>query len=210
MSQKALLKIYRLLALQIGLLLLTACTINPVLTSEQRKAIHTVQLDKNVTMPKNMYFWNGKMNLILIPQPMFLPVESRQEGDELSSFLQQRHVVLEQIILQQLRKQLEQQKLFRIVDHASEADVVMRIEVKQYGFSLLNGFTTKLWPNLDLAVEMVKNDQVIWRKTEATSKFMDDIPRYSYADIKNNPQYASEMWSVAVKALLKNILVSLA
>ena len=86
----------------------------------------------------------------------------------------------------------------------------LNISIPLYGFSIPNGFSSKLVPIVDIRCTLVDADgKVIWRSSGATHPLGNPADGETLSDFRSDPKLMEASWRTAARAVMAGIVGNL-
>lgn len=190
--------------------MLTGCATTKTMSANDKSTIKTVSVNKNVKYPQEMYYMApGSAVGIMFGSVGALAVSAANSSPakQFTKLARDNNIYIEQIVRDQLIKQINESKKFEVTDDAKQADADMFIDVKSYGFSIPTGFSSVVKPTMRVDAQLVKDSRIVWANSSYIFEIVGgDLPAYKPSVLKNNPVNIANAWNKAAEQAAKKIV----
>jgi hypothetical protein len=191
------------------LLLLSACATTQKLSDDDRRKIDVVRINSNVQVAPAMYYLGPGTGILFALGPVGAGVaaaSSLGSGKEIQAFAEKNGIFIEKLALQEIDVALRRAGKLKVSDPGEAAGTVMNVFVYQYGFSIPNGFSSKLVPVLAIKCEMVDaTGKIIWSASESSSLLRSPATPMTLEAMREDPKRIEAAWRTALKVAAENI-----
>gem|GEM_PF-2498051 len=206
-------KIINFIWLVMGLIVLQGCATTTHLSAENRQMLHTITLDQNIKLPKEIYVLTNSQNNTIVMGGLIGSViaaaEREDEAKQLDKFATTYQIRMDEMVRKELISQLKQSKQYQY-QPKEPADAVLVVEIKTYGLTIAHSFTSEMIPVLHMQGKLIKNGKVIWQATVNSLMLnSEDLPRHKYDDIILKPNYLTEMWNAVTVKMVNKLLAQM-
>lgn len=193
--------------------LLTGCASTQKLSEQDKKRIEVVKLNAKVERPKDMYYFGPGASIGLLFGAVGGAIAGASNiapGNEMLSFAEQNGVRIEEIVSQEFEGALRESGKLKIVDMAGDNGATINLSVMQFGFSVPNGFSSKLVPVISFKSEMVDaTGNVIWSASDSVLPLGNPVEGAPADALRSNAKAIEAAWRAAVKHIARNMLSEL-
>lgn len=128
-------------------------------------------------------------------------------GNAMLSFAEQNGVLIEEIVSQEFEGVLRESGKLKIVDMPGDNGATINLSVLQFGFSVPNGFSSKLVPVVSFKSEMVDaGGNVIWSARDGVLPLGNPVEGESADALRSNAKAIEAAWRAAVKHIARNMI----
>lgn len=193
--------------------LLTGCASTQKLSEQDKKRIEAVKLNSKVERPKEMYYFGPGASIGLLFGAVGGAIAGASNigpGNEMLSFAEQNGVRIEEIVAQEFEGALRQSGKLKIVDMAGDNGATINLSVIQFGFSVPNGFSSKLVPVVSFKSEMVDaGGNVIWSARDSVLPLGNPVEGEPADALRLNAKAIEAAWRAAVKHIARSMVEEL-
>lgn len=198
------------IALIIGFFMTGCMTAMPISPSN-REEVHFVSVDNDVKLPPKVYYMGPGFGYLTMAGGIIgtaiAASEDKDKADTLQKYLSASNIHIDQIVRSQLIQQLPSANLK--LAKQGHADANLKIEIKQYGFSIPQGFATHVVPILTVKIYMIKDNKTIWSNNYYADPMFGNMPEYKVNDLMGNPKLIYQAWNLAAQKAIQHILTTL-
>jgi hypothetical protein len=190
--------------------LLTGCASTQKMSEQDKKRIEVVKLNTKVERPKDMYYFGPGASIGLLFGAVGGAIAGASNvapGSEMLSFAEQNGVRIEEIVAQEFEGALRQSGKLKIVDMAGDSGATINLSVIQFGFSVPNGFSSKLVPVVSFKSEMVDaGGNVIWSARDSVLPLGNPVEGEPADALRSNAKAIDAAWRAAVKHIARSMV----
>lgn len=191
------------------LLLLQGCATTIPLNPSIKKSIHTVSVNESMTKPEQPYLMEPGIAVGMgfgAVGGLVTGVIEEKHGKLLENYFRTHNIDVRKIVRNEVIHSLLRKKTLKYVSKDGNAD--LRLKIKFYGFSVPHGFSSQLMPILQVEGQLIKNNVIVWQKTESTPFSTKKLPHYDATSLRQNPQLYAVMLKAAVQDVSKKLVAS--
>ena len=173
--------IIKLLILSYTLISLTGCATTKSFSPESKKNIHSISVDK-IKNPDVVYYYPpgaALIGVIAIAMTKDVPVQLAKEAKD-------NNILISEMVRQKMLADLSHSSQFKLANDAKSADANLKIDITLYGFTVPNGFSSKVVPMLNLHAQLLQGANVVWENSYFVNA-LDGLPSNRPDDILHNP-----------------------
>ncbi|MHB1187540.1 hypothetical protein [Thiobacillus sp.] len=193
--------------------LLTGCASTQKLSEQDKKRIEVVKLNTKVERPKDMYYFGPGASVGLLFGAVggaIAGVSNMGPGSAMLAFAEQNGVRIEEIVSQEFEGALRQSGKLKIADRAGDNGATINLSVIQFGFSVPNGFSSRLVPVVSFKSEMVDaGGNVIWSARDSVLPLGNPVEGEPADALRTNAKAIEAAWRAAVKHIARNMVSEL-
>lgn len=193
--------------------LLSGCATTQQLSEQDKKRIEVVKLNEQVKRPKEMYYFGPGASIGFAFGAIGGAIAAASQigpGQEMLAYAEQNGVRIEEIVAQEFGEALKQSGKFRISDTAEANGATISLSVFQFGFSVPNGFSSRLVPVIAYSGEMVDaSGNVLWRATENLMPLGNPVESMPADELRANPKAIEAAWRAAARYMANNMVQAL-
>jgi hypothetical protein len=190
--------------------LLTGCASTQKMSEQDKKRIEVVKLNTKVERPKDMYYFGPGASIGLLfgaAGGAIAGASNIGPGNEMLSFAEQNGVRIEEIVSQEFEGVLRQSGKLKIVDMVGDNGATINLSVIQFGFSVPNGFSSKLVPVVSFKSEMVDaGGNVIWSARDSVLPLGNPVEGEPADALRSNAKAIDAAWRAAVKHIARSMV----
>ncbi len=183
-----------------------SCAASQHMRREDREAVRTVYMDRNVPLPDPSMQTHGKTTAGvmggLVGSLIAYAVDKPKEKAMLE-YIEKNNIKMDVLLVDAFTKEITTRGVFRIVQSPSEADATVKLEILSYGVAQGdNAFSSTYRAVLNAKATMVKpGGAVIWAKQVTDNANKSDPPEDTLEALYSNPEVMrARMASVAQTA----------
>lgn len=192
---------------------LTGCATTQQLSEQDRKRIEVVKLNDQVKRPNEMYYFGPGASIGFAFGAIGGAIAGASQigpGQEMLAYAEQNGVRIEKIVAQEFSEALRQSGKFKISDKGEANGATINLSVFQFGFSVPNGFSSKLVPVIAYSSEMVDaSGNVLWRGSESLSPLGNPVDGIPADELRTNPKAIEAAWRAAARHMANNMVQEL-
>ncbi len=192
---------------------LSGCATTQQLSEQDRKRVEVVKLNDQVKRPKEMYYFGPGASIGFAFGAIGGAIAAASQigpGQEMLAYAEQNGVRIEEIVAQEFGEALKQSGKFRISDTAEANGATISLSVFQFGFSVPNGFSSKLVPVIAYSGEMADaSGNVLWRATENLMPLGNPVDGIPADELRTNPKAIETAWRAAAKHIAARMVEAL-
>lgn len=196
----------------VAVLLLAGCVTTQPLSQQDRARVKTVVIDTGVQKPNQMYYLGPGGGVGLMFGAIGGAVVAGSEmsaGQALQMHAEKNNINIESIVLNEVASELKASGKLQIVDAGKAQDATLKITIKLYGFSIPNGFSSKMVPSLDFYCELIDEKGVkIFTAGDSVLPLGNPVDGVPVEDLKD-PQVIHRMWKAAAQSIAKKVISQL-
>lgn len=193
--------------------LMTGCASTQQMSDQDKKRIEVVKLNSEVARPKDMYYFGPGASIGFAFGAIGGAIAAASQigpGQEMLAFAEQNDVRIERIVSQEFDRALRQSGKLQISDTAGANSATINLSVIMFGFSVPNGFSSKLVPVVSFRGEMVDAaGKVIWSAYDGVHVLGNPVDSVSADELRANPKAIDAAWRAAVKHIASNMVQEL-
>lgn len=193
--------------------LLSGCASTQQLSEQDKKKIEVVRLNDQVKRPKEMFYFGPGASIGFAFGAIGGAIAAASQigpGQELLAYAERNGVRIEEIVAQEFGEALRQSGKFRISDTTEANGATISLSVFQFGFSVPNGFSSKLVPVIAYSGEMVDaSGNVLWRASQSLSPLGNPVDGMPADELRANPKAIEAAWRAAARHMANNMVQEL-
>lgn len=184
------------------------------LSPANRAAVHTVNVDSNVVMPKDVTYFGAGQNMAaalggvvgaIVASSTAAPPIRRIE-----TALKDNDIYVDKILVNEFTAQLQNRKAFQVVANKDPADATFKIKVTQYGLYEHAPLSSELKTVIAVDASLVnKSGTVIWRDIEQVTMLNSPAPAYTLKQYLSNPLLLQDGFTAACSLVSTKLLNNL-
>lgn len=192
--------------------MISGCATTVRLSAANRQAIHTISVNNDVTVPKEMqFFGDGEQVAMLLPGGLIGGViacgMAEQKAAQIKKFADANNVHIDQIVRDQFIQQIKSSTHLTITNNPADAD--LRINVRRYGLSVPTAYSIGLVPVLSLEASLVRQGKIVWESDYYVDPMFGGMPKYNSKDIENNATTLYQAWNLAAAKAVQHIITTI-
>ena len=204
-----------LMALACGLAL-AGCGATQTLSPQDRTRVSAISIEKEVPKPKQMSYLGpgGAFGLMFgAIGGAVTGAASMPAAEAIREHAEKNNVLIENIVAQEMTAELRRSGKFQIVEGGAgvgaDGGARMKFTVRAYGFSIPNGFSSKLLPTLSIGGELVDaKGATVWQAWDYMSLLGSPVEGVAVEDLKD-PQVIERLWREAARTLAQKIVAGI-
>lgn len=193
--------------------LLTGCASTQSLSEQDKKRIEVVAVNSKVERPKDMYYFGPGASIGLLFGPIGGAIAGASNitpGNQMLAFAEQNGVHIEEIVLQEFDAALRESGKLKIADSVGANGATINLSVLQFGFSVPNGFSSKLVPVIAFKGEMVDaGGTVVWSARDSVLPLGNPVEGEPADALRANPKDIEAAWRAAARHIARNMVKEL-
>ncbi len=131
-------------------------------------------------------------------------------GEDLELQALSNDIHIQQIALEEVTAALRSSGKVEVQSDAKQSDHVLTISITQYGFSVPNGFSTKLVPMLMMVCSIMDPaGRVVWKGSDLVLPLGNPVNAETPEDLYRQPMLIEHAWRTAAKVIAANIVKQL-
>jgi len=191
--------------------LLQACAPAPQkMADSDRRSISSASIDSNITKPPAPYYLGPGGGVGLMFGALGAIASEQERADARSSllaFVEKNGISIERIVLEEFSAALRSSGKLMLADRPGPGAAVIRIDIRQYGLSIPNGFSSNLVPILYLLCTMHDaSGRTVWSASDRLLTLGNPVPGRPGEDLRNDPKAIENAWREAAKVVSANIV----
>jgi hypothetical protein len=202
-----------LISLLALLFLLTGCATTKTLSDEDRKKINVVRIDSTVVKMPDMYYMGPGTSILLMGGAaggVVAGLSSAGPKKALQDYAEKNGVFIEKIALEEIDAALRQSGKVRVAASGEATEAIMHVTVLQWGFSIPNGFSSKLVPVVQIGCQIVDaTGRVMWLASDSVLPLGNPVAPMSLEAIRDNPRLIEDAWRGASRQIARNLMSNL-
>lgn len=204
----------RFILLPLFFVLLSGCVSSQRITPDHKEKLNVsiVQVNQEVEKPDSMYYMGpgsafgamfGAIGGALTAAANLSP------ADKLRLYAEENNIHIEKIVREEVIKEFYENGGFQF-SSADNHHYQLKISIPMYGFSIPNGFSSKLTPVLNIKCELFDIEgERIWASKKDVSIINGPTELYKKDEFIENPNLIEEAWRAAAKDLAIRLLEEL-
>lgn len=188
---------------------LSGCGTTQTMSQQDRARITSISIDGEVQKPKQMSYLGpgGGIGLMFgAVGGAITGATSASAAQVIQEHAEKNNVLIEDIVAQEMAAEIRRSGRFRIVEKGADSGARMKITVRAYGFSIPNGFSSKLLPTLAVGGALVDSKGVtIWQAWDYISLLSNPIEGVSVEELKE-PQVIRRLWQNAAQLVAQKLV----
>ena len=190
---------------------ISGCASTQKMSSTDRQNLTNVKISTEVEKAPEMYYLGPGIGMFFgAIGGAITAISQGPAKNSLQAFAEDNNIHIEQIVLEEANKAFKQSGKLSIIENQNIHSTSLNIEVSQYGFSIPNGFSSKLVPIVRIKCSLVDTlGKTIWSSNDYVTTLGNPAEASSMDELKNNPKLIEDSWRVASKTILANIVKNL-
>ena len=203
----------RTIALIAVLFFLGGCASTQPITSSDRASVTSVTVNKTVPIPPTMYYlgpggaWGLAFGVVgaIVSEPARENAQKAFQSNAAASGT----TTIDQIVYEEVMDSIRQSNKFPLKDDAAPGGATIQINVLQYGFSIPQGFSSKLVPILKIQCTLTDaSGRVLWSATDQTMPLGNPVEGVPADEMRKDAAKREASWRAAAKALAAKIVAT--
>jgi hypothetical protein len=192
------------------LLALAGCASVQPISDTDRKAVVAVAIAPQVAKPPAMYYLGpgGAAGLMFGAIGGAMAAGSIEESRKsFQQFVDRNGISIEGIVLDEVSAAVKRSRKFPLVDAPQPGAATLLVSIYQYGFSIPNGFSSKLVPILALRCELKDAaGKLVWSADDRLLTLGNPVEPSEPDAIRNDPRAMEASWRAAARHLAAAIV----
>lgn len=201
-------------AMRLGWMLLlvwlSGCASVQPISDADRKAVAAVFIGREVAKPPAIYYLGpgGATGLLFGAIGGALSASSIEESRKsFQAYAERNAIAIEKIVYEEISAAAKASGKFPLVDSPRPGAATLVVTVFQYGFSIPNGFSSKLVPILGLRCELKDAaGKLVWSADDRLLTLGNPVEPAEPESIRNDPKAMEASWRAAAKHLAAAIV----
>ncbi|MGO9443736.1 MAG: hypothetical protein ACLPXB_03045 [Thiobacillaceae bacterium] len=189
---------------------LTGCASTPQLSSDDRSHLGTLRIDPTIETQSQMYYLgpgSGIGFLFGAVGGAITAVANLSPGEQFKKFAQDNGINIDQIVKEEATKAFRESGKLKLTDTSDPNVSTLKISIPMYGFSIPNGFSSKLVPIVGIKCTLVDpSGKTIWSARESTHPLGNPADGRTIDEFKSNPKEIEDSWRIAAKSVMGDIV----
>ncbi len=198
------------LMLAVVVAVLAGCASVQPISDADRKAVTAVVINREVAKPPQMYYLGpgGAAGLMFGAIGGALAAGSIEESRKsFEQYVARNGVSIEKIVLEEISAAVRASGKFPLADATRPGTATLIVSIGQYGFSIPNGFSSKLVPILALRCELKDTSgKVVWSADDRLLTLGNPVEPAEPEAIRSDPKAMEASWRAAAKHLAAAIV----
>lgn len=190
-------------------LALTGCASNQAMSDADRAAVQSVYISPDVKKVDKPFYYGPTAaigSLFGVVGALATMDKTADEATQLKEFAEKNNILIENIVREELSSAIRASGKLPLSDSAAGASATITINIKQYGFSLPNGFSRQLVPILFVQCTMTdKSGKVIGLGGDAIRPLGNPVPEVPLQAMQD-PVVMEKQWRLGAQAVAKEIV----
>lgn len=190
-----------------------ACATTQKFSDEDRQKISVVRLNSAVQKAPNMYYLGPGTSTLFAFGAIggaAAAASSVEPAKTLQEFAEKNGIFIEKIVFQETDAALRSSGKLKVAGSGEAAEATINMLVYHYGFSVPNGFSSKLLPVVAVRFEMVDaTGRIVWSANEGVSLLGSPIAPMTLEAMREDPKRIEDAWRSAAKRVAGNIAKAL-
>ena len=205
--------------LLVASLLAGGCAQVPRVSDPGRAKIDTVVIDHNVPVPDQLYYLGpglmpymafGLIGAVVAQSNGAADAATAQPAELLKQHIKKNGIEMDKIAYSEVDAGIKRSGKFKVLDAApAPAPNVgtLKISVLRYGFSIPNGFSSRLVPLVIIKCDLVDSDgKVVWSENDRTRPLGNPVESISPEEMRDNPKLIDDAWHGASHYIIDKIM----
>jgi hypothetical protein len=184
-------------------ILVAGCAATQTVSDPNRKQVSSVTISGSVAKPPSMFYLGpgGASGLMFGAIGGALAAQSIEDSRKtFQEHVDKNGISIEKIVLEEVSTAIRQSGKFRLADSPQNGGAVISVSIFQYGFSIPNGFSSRLVPIVGVRCEMKDaSGRVLWSSQERTHPLGNPVEPIDPEVIRNDPKVLESSWRAAAK-----------
>jgi hypothetical protein len=185
--------------------LLTACSSSQKISSTDRARLATVVVTGTVNKPPTMYYMGPGAGVGFAFGAVGAAIAAGSQGgtgEGLRQIAEQNNVAIEKIVREESIQAFRRSGKLAVKETADTSAGTLSISITQYGFSVPNGFSSKVVPVMGVRYSLADaSGKPVWSSTESLPVLGNPIGARSPDEFRSNPKLLEEVWRMAARAV---------
>jgi hypothetical protein len=181
----------------------SGCATTQNLTVADRQKLKSIAISPDVKKAETMYY-SGPENWT--PPLIALFRTSKPIGEDLELQALSNNIHIDQIALEEVTAAFKSAGRVNVEADRGRSANLLSIRIVEYGFSVPNGFSSKLVPVLMLICSITDSTgRVIWKGSHLVLPLGNPAKAEKPEDLYQQPMLIEQAWRIAAKAAAENI-----
>jgi len=194
-------------------LVLGGCASTQPITTSDRASVTSVSVNRTIPVPPNMYYLGpgGTVGMMfgVIGALATEPIRQQDRTAFQASTTSTQTTTIDRIVYEEVLDSLRKSGKFPLKDEAEPGGAKIQVNVLMYGFSIPQGFSSKLVPILKLQCVMTDAaGRVLWSASNQTMPLGNPVEGVPADEIRNDPAKREASWRAAARALAAKIVAT--
>jgi hypothetical protein len=190
--------------------LLSGCATTQQISSADRANLGSVAVSPTVEKPAKMYYFGPGASIGLLfgaAGGAIVAGTQLAPGEQLRAFAEKNNVQIERIVREEITNAFRKSGKVTLKEAQDPSGCTLIIAIAQYGFSIPNGFSSKLVPIVSIKCSLVDGSgKTIWRSSDSVLPLGNPVEGHTPEDFKNDPNLIEESWRLATRAIAEKIV----
>jgi hypothetical protein len=193
---------------------LSGCaTTSQQITDADRGKLGSVVVAPGVAKPEKMYYFGPGASIGLLFGAVGGAITAgAQQGpaEQFQAFVDQNKVQIEKIVLEEATSAFRKSGKIGLKDAKEAGASTLNVSIEQYGFSVPNGFSSKLVPIVSITCTVVDGSgKTIWSASDRVLPLGNPVDGYTPEQFKNDAKLIEQSWRLATRAIVEKIVSNL-
>lgn len=212
---------FRIVWLLLGASLLAGgCAQVPRVSDPARAKIDTVVIDHNVPVPEQLYYLGpgfapylafGAVGAVVGQSNGALDAATTQPAAVLKEHIKKNGIEMDKIAYEEVDAGVRRSGKFKVADAAPAVPAAnvgtLKISVLRYGFSIPNGFSSRLVPLVILKCDLVNAEgKMVWSDNARTLPLGNPVDSLSSDDMRDKPKLIEDAWRGASRYIIDKVM----
>jgi hypothetical protein len=192
---------------------LSGCATTQQISSADRASLRSVAITNTIEKPAKMYYFGPGASIGFLfggVGGVIAAGTQVEPGEQLRKFAELNNVQIDNIVREEAISAFRSSGKVTINETKDSSASTMNISIAQYGFSVPNGFSSKLVPIVAIQCSLVDaSGKTIWSSIDRINLLGNPVKGRTLEDFKNNPKLIEESWRLATRAIVEKIVKNL-
>jgi hypothetical protein len=210
MKSKKIALLGRGLVLTAGLFLIIACAGGVQVTKEDRAAIQSVSIDKDVMLPEEPYIQGGNARMaFLLLGGIGVAAEGKSAGQAFKLYMEKNNIDLAKIVVASFEENIKKDNILTLRE---DGRFKLKLKVNGYGYGesrFLGLVTPKVYrkPLMNITATLVNaENKIIWQKTAYLTPQSDQTTEYTFEDLVEKPDKTTESLTQITRLITAEVM----
>jgi len=188
-----------------------ATSTNQAISNSDKVKVTSVNLNEQVPYPSEMYYLGpgGSTGLMFGAIGGLLAAPGIEKERQTAQARTSGGISIDRIVYEETLAQLRASGKFPLSERPIGGGATMQVSVTQYGFSIPNGFSSRLVPILRIQLELRDAaGHLLWADSRRTLTLGNPVESVDAEEIMRNPLAREAAWRQAAKALARALVES--
>jgi len=194
----------------VAVVLVAGCASTQSISDASRKQISSVTIDPRVSKPPALFYLGpgGATGLMFGAIGGAVAAPSIEESRKaFQAYVDRNGISIEKVVLEEVSAAIRQSGKFLLVAQPQPGGATIVVTIFQYGFSIPNGFSSKLVPIVGVRCEIKDTaGKVLWSAQERTHPLGNPVEPAEPEAILNDPKAMEAAWRAAAKYVASAIV----